>query len=78
MITSVLSGHSCPLRFVALAHDSKYVASGSDDGSIIIHSTSSNKVEFRADYVFAQVLGLCYLPNGSLVAMMMVFMWVMA
>jgi len=45
------------------------VASGSDDGSIIIHSTSSNKVEYRADNVFAYgVKGLCYLPNGSLVA----------
>jgi len=45
------------------------VASGSDRGSIIIHSTSSNKVEFQADNVFAEgVNGLCYLPNGSLVA----------
>jgi len=44
------------------------VASGSWRGSIIIHSTSSNKVEYRADNVFAQVLGLCCLPNGSLVA----------
>jgi len=45
------------------------VASGSDDGSIIVHSTSSNKVEYRADNVFAEgVEGLCYLPNGSLVA----------
>jgi len=42
------------------------VASGSDDGSIIIHSTSSNNVEYRADNVFAYgVNGLCYLPNGS-------------
>jgi len=44
------------------------VASGSDDGSIIIHSTSSNKVEYRADNVFAKVNGLCYLLDGSLVA----------
>ena len=45
------------------------MASGSDDGSIIVHSTSSNKVEYRADNVFANgVQGLCYLPNGSLVA----------
>jgi len=42
------------------------VASGSYDGSIIVHSTSSNKVEYRADNVFAyDVGGLCYLPNGS-------------
>jgi len=66
MISGVLSGHSCPLRFVALANDSRYVASGGDDGSIIVHSTSSNKVEYRADNVFAErVIGLCYLPNGS-------------
>ena len=65
MITSVLSGHSCPLRFVALAHDSRYVASGSEGGSIIIHSTSSNKVEFQADNVFDIVYGLCYLLDGS-------------
>jgi len=44
------------------------VASGSRSGSIIIHSTSSNKEEYRADSVFAKVNGLCYLPNGSLVA----------
>jgi len=45
------------------------VASGGDDGSIIVHSTSSNKVEYRADNAFAyDVNGLCYLPNGSLVA----------
>jgi len=45
------------------------VASGSDHGSIIIHSTSSNKVEYRADNVFALgVRGLCYLLDGSLVA----------
>jgi len=44
------------------------VASGSRSGSIIIHSTSSNKVENQADNVFAKVEGLCYLLNGSLVA----------
>jgi len=42
------------------------VASGGGNGSIIVHSTSSNKVEYRADNVFAfGVSGLCYLPNGS-------------
>jgi len=45
------------------------VASGSMSGSIIIHSTSSNKVEYRTDNVFAEgifggVFGLCYFPNG--------------
>jgi len=45
------------------------VASGGDDGSIIIHSTSSNNIEYRADNVFVLgVLGLCYLLDGSLVA----------
>ena len=47
------------------------MASGSLSGSIIIHSTSSNKVEYRVDNVFAYgigVKGLCYLLNGSLVA----------
>jgi len=45
------------------------VASGSRKGSIIIHSTSSNELEYRADNVFAgSVNGLCYLLNGSLVA----------
>ena len=42
------------------------VASGSITGSIIIHSTSSNKVEYRADNVFAGwVHCLCYLLDGS-------------
>jgi len=45
------------------------VASGSEGGSIIIHSTSSNNVEYRADDGFSHyVNGLCFLPNGSLVA----------
>jgi len=46
------------------------VASGvGRGGSIIIHSTSSNKVEYRADNVFVGgVKGLCYLLDGSLVA----------
>jgi len=45
------------------------VASGSGGGSIIFHSTSPNKVEYRADDVFAYgVSGLCYLLNGSVVA----------
>jgi len=45
------------------------VASGSHDGSIIVHSISSNKVEHRADNVFAfGVTGLFYLLDGSLVA----------
>ena len=45
------------------------MASGSRNGSIIVHSTSSNKVEYQADNVFAyDVNGLCYLPTGSLVA----------
>ena len=44
------------------------ITSCSLSGSIIIHSTSSNMVEYRADNVFGRVLGLCNLPNGSLVA----------
>jgi len=45
------------------------VASGGKSKSIIIHSTSSNNVEYRADNVFRyDVSGLCYLLDGSLVA----------
>jgi len=66
MITGVLSGQSSHVVCVALSQDNSYVASGSRSGSIIVHSTSSNKVEYRADNVFAyDVYGLCYLPNGS-------------
>jgi len=51
------------------SQDNRSVASGSKGGSIIIHSTSSNKVEYQADNVFAgTVRGLCYFRNGSLVA----------
>jgi WD40 repeat protein len=68
MDEQLLHGHNDPVLRVALRSNG-HVASGSDDGSIIIHSTSSNKVEYRADNVFANgVTGLCYLPNGSLVA----------
>ena len=74
MITSVLSGHSSPVSFVALSQDNSYVVSGNQDGTIIVHSTKTGIVEYRADNVFANgVYGLCYLPNGSgLVAMMIV------
>tara|TARA_B110000967_G_C18425670_1_gene336015 strand:+ start:227 stop:403 length:177 start_codon:yes stop_codon:yes gene_type:complete len=42
-----------------------YVASCSNK-TIMIHSTFSGKVQYRADNVFAGfVLALCYLPNGS-------------
>jgi len=69
MITGVLSGHSSPLNCVALSQDNSYVVSGGDDGTIIVHSTKTGIVEYRADNVFAEdVCGLCCLPNGSLVA----------
>jgi len=41
------------------------VVSGSENGSIIIHLTISNKVEYQTDNVFDIVQGLCCLPNGS-------------
>jgi len=69
MITSVLSGHSSPLNCVALSQDNSYVVSGNQDSTIIVHSTKTGIVEYRADNVFANgVYGLCYLLNGSLVA----------
>ena len=70
MITGVLSGpgHSSPLKCVALSQKNACVASGDNNGTIIVHDmTKTGIVEFRADNVFAEVLGLCYLPNGSLV-----------
>jgi len=72
MITSVLSarsGHSSDVNCVALSRDNSYVVSGDEDGTIIAHSTKTGIVKYRADNVFAfYVSGLCYLPNGSLVA----------
>jgi len=68
MDEQLLHGHNDDVRCVALRSNG-HVASGSEGGSIIIYSTSSNKVEYRADNVFdGSVIGLCYLPNGSLVA----------
>jgi len=68
MDEQLLHGHNDNIECVALRSNG-HVASGSNDGSIIIHSTSSNKVEYRADNVFANnINGLCNLPNGSLVA----------
>ena len=64
----LLNGHNADVNCVALQSNG-HVASGSCYGSIIIHSTSSNKVEYQADNVFAGgVNGLCYLLDGSLVA----------
>ena len=68
MDEQLLHGHNGGVLCVALRSNG-HVASGGDDGSIIIHSTNSNKVESRADNVFASgVERLCYLPTGSLVA----------
>ena len=69
MFEELLHGHNDGVKCLALSRCSGHVASGSRNGSIIIHSTSSNKVEYQADNVFANgVNGLCYLPKGSLVA----------
>ena len=64
-----LHGHNAAVNCVALRSNG-HVASGSrNGGSIIIHSTRTNNVEYRADNVFAnRVCGLCYLLDGSLVA----------
>ena len=68
MDEQLLHGHNDGVTCVALRSNG-HVASGSRKGSIIIHSTSSNELEYRADNVFAgSVNGLCYLLNGSLVA----------
>jgi len=63
----LLHGHNRKVECVALSRSNGHVASGgAHPGSIIIHSTSSNNVEYRADNVFAYgVSDLCYLPNGS-------------
>jgi len=67
-LDKLLHVHNDCVKCVALRSNG-HVASGSKSRSIIIHSTSSNKVEYQADNVFAyDVKGLCYLPNGSLVA----------
>jgi len=65
MNEQLLHGHNGEVRCVALRSNG-HVASGGGGRSIIVHSTRSNKVEYRADNVFAYgVYGLCYLPNGS-------------
>jgi len=69
MDEQLLHRHNAAVLCVVLSQSNGHVASGSKGGSIIIHSTSSNKVEYRADNVFANgVKGLCYLLDGSLVA----------
>jgi len=61
----LLHGHNDGVKCLALWSNG-HVASGSRNGSIIVHSTSSNKVEYRADNVFAEdVTGLCYFPNDE-------------
>ena len=63
MDNKLLSGHSSVVNCVTFSRDNRFVVSGGNDGTI--HSTSSNKVEYRADNVFAAgVSDLCYLPNG--------------
>jgi len=65
MFTGVLFGHNDHVKCVALSQNNKYAVS-SDDTNIVVRSTKTGFVEYN---VFAQsVYGLCYLPNGSLVA----------
>jgi len=70
MDENLLHWHNDNVLCLALSRCNGHVASGGEGGSILIHSTSSNKVEYRADNVFTEgeVNDLCYLPNGSLVA----------
>ena len=71
MIAVVLPGHLCNVGSVALSQDNnnRLVVSGDRMGTIIVHSTKTGIVEYRADNVFRyNVSGLCCLPNGSLVA----------
>ena len=65
MLNVTLYGHSGDSKCLALSPE--YVASSSN-GTIIIHS-KNGEIKHRADNAFAgTVRGLCYLPNGSLVA----------
>ena len=56
MFTGVLSGHSSRVSCVALSQDNSYVVSGYEDGAIIVHSTKTGIVEYRADNVFANAM----------------------
>ena len=67
MDTDVLSWHPSP-NSVALSRNNSNVVLGDSKGTIINYSTKSGIVEYRTDNVFAEVHGLCYLRNGSLVA----------
>jgi len=67
MDEQLLHGHNSAVYCVALSiFNNNHVASGASDGSIIIHSTSSNKLEYRAENVFLESVNeLCFLPNDS-------------
>ena len=71
VMNSILRGHFKDVTCVSLSCDKKYVVSSSCSGSmsrVVVHSTNSEEIEFRVDNIFSWVFGLCYLPNGSLVA----------
>lgn len=44
---ATISGHSSPISVVLFSFDGKYLASGSDDGTILINATRSWKVVKR-------------------------------
>ncbi len=67
VLSGVLSGHASSVLCVALSRDNSYVVSGGGR-TIIVHSTKTGILEYRADVFAFGVYGLCYLPNGSLVA----------
>ena len=65
MITGILSGHSIYLNCLALSQDNSYVVSGAF-GTIIVHSTKTGIVEYRADNIFVgEIKSLYYFPDGS-------------
>jgi eukaryotic-like serine/threonine-protein kinase len=63
-----LSGHTGPVRSVAFDHAVRRVATGSDDGTILVHNLSDEKQRLVLNGLRRPVISIAFSPDGAFIA----------